>query len=266
MFRPQLQFIIQLDIADSAESVCANQSGSETAHKSCIKEPPCKCPMGGCRVTESYGLHFCALHAHAFAHGVNAPGTLWHRIEQRILIPGPKESNKGWELMILDDSIILLAACLELSSWSRCVIWKKATWSSQCQCIGWALSKITHICRNGTIATFGASRRQKWERLETMWQSTTFTSYLIVTYAHSRYQWWLHGYLLWLSWEEKLCSCVAAVTLVNAYSNYRELARNSSTTWTQTAWGTTSYLRTEKRALKPSAFVDQSPWATFFQI
>ena len=96
ILNPQLQYIIQLDIADSAESVYANQSGSETAHKSCIKEPPCKCPMGGCRVTESYGLHFCALHAHAFAHGVNAPGTLWHRIEQRILIPGPKESNKGW--------------------------------------------------------------------------------------------------------------------------------------------------------------------------
>ena len=95
MLSTQLQYIIQLDIADSAERVYANQSGSETAHKSCIKEPPCKCPMGGCRVTESYGLHFCALHAHAFAHGANAPGTLWHRIEQRILIPGPKESNKG---------------------------------------------------------------------------------------------------------------------------------------------------------------------------
>ena len=92
MFSPQL---IHLDIADSSESVYANQSGSETAHKSCIKEPPCKCPICGCQVDGSCGLHFCTLHAHAFAHGVNAPGTLWRRIEQRILIPGPKESNKG---------------------------------------------------------------------------------------------------------------------------------------------------------------------------
>ena len=54
--------------------------------------------------------------------------------------PRPERIKQG---MVLDDSIILLAARLELSSWSRCAIWKKATWSNHCQCIGWAFSKIT---------------------------------------------------------------------------------------------------------------------------
>ena len=38
-------------------------------------------------------LSFYLLPAHAFAHGVHATGTLWHRIRQRIHIPGSNKNN-----------------------------------------------------------------------------------------------------------------------------------------------------------------------------